>query len=81
MTIDGLHDPIEVASKKFSSHPSIDLIYINKKQRLFNDSFSNGTFPSELKKGEITPVYKANDQTVISNYRPITILSAISKLY
>ena len=48
MTIDGLHDPIEVASKKFSSHPSIDLIYKNKKQKLFNDSFINGTFQSEI---------------------------------
>ena len=31
MPIEGLHDPIEVAIKKFSSHPSIELIYKNKK--------------------------------------------------
>ena len=56
-------------------------IFTNASQKLFNDSVSNGTFPPELKIGEITPVYKANDQTLKSNYHPRTILSAISKIY
>ena len=30
MPIYGHHDPIEVAIKKYSSHPSIELIYKNK---------------------------------------------------
>ena len=50
-------------------------------QNLFNDSVINGNFPPELKIGEITPVYKTNGQTLKSNYRPVTILSAISKIY
>ena len=41
----------------------------------------NGTFPPELKIGEKTPAHKANDQTLKSNYRPIIILSVISKTY
>ena len=56
-------------------------IFTNALQKLFNDSVIDGTFPPELKIGEITPVYKADDQTLKSNYRPITILSAISKIY
>ena len=49
-------------------------------QKLFNGSAINGIFPLELKIGEVTPVYNANDQTAKSNYRPITILSAICKI-
>ena len=54
-------------------------IFTNMLQKLFNDSVIKGIFPPELKIGEITPVYKANDQTSKTNYRPITVLSAISK--
>ena len=115
--IDGLYDSIEAAIKKYSSHPSIVLIYKNKKsnefgfntvvrervavelqtlklnkanhvgsipgkilkdnqdiftnvlQKLFNISVIDGTFPPELKIREITPAYKAIDQTLKSNYR------------
>ena len=30
---------------------------------LFNASIVDGTFPTELKQGEVTSVFKANDQT------------------
>ena len=53
-------------------------IFTNMLQKLFNDVIK-GIFPPELKIGEITPVYKANDQTSKTNYRPITVLSANSK--
>ena len=32
---DGLHDPVEIAIKKYSSHPSIKLISENKKIQTF----------------------------------------------
>ena len=53
-------------------------IITNILQMLFNGSVINGTFPPYLKIGEITPVCKANDQTLKSNYRPITINHPIS---
>ena len=34
-----------------------------------------------LKRGEVTCVFKANDQVTKSNYRPITVLSAAAKVY
>ena len=34
-----------------------------------------------LKRGEVTCVFKANDQMTKSNYRPITVLSAAAKVY
>ena len=33
-----------------------------------------------LKRGEVTCVFKANDQMTKSNYRPITVLSAAAKV-
>ena len=108
---DGLYDPVEIAIKKYSSHPSIQLISANtnpsnsfafscvpnervsaklqelktKKaspigsipgnilkdnsdifteilQELFIASIVDGTFPTELKKGEVASVFKANAQ-------------------
>ena len=37
--------------------------------------------PDELKLAEVIPVYKKNDKKDKSNYRPISILSNISKIY
>ena len=38
-------------------------------------------FPAKLKLGDITAVYKALEKTLKKNYRPITVLSVISKLF
>ena len=38
-------------------------------------------FLLNLKKGEVTCVFKANDQMINSNYRPITILPAVARVY
>ena len=50
-------------------------------QELFNTSIADGAFPFELKRGEVTSVFNVNDQMTKGNYRPITVLSAISKVY
>ena len=41
----------------------------------------SGIFPDELELAEVVPVYKKNDKKEKSNYRPIIILSNISKIY
>ena len=46
-----------------------------------NLSFNQGIFPDELKLAHITPVYKTGDNSLINNYRPISILSVFSKIY
>ena len=43
--------------------------------KLFNLSLSSGTLPAEWKASNITPVYKAGDKNLVSNYRPISLLS------
>lgn len=47
---------------------------------LFNASVSQGVFPEILKTAVIVPIYKAGAHTDITNYRPIAILSVLSKV-
>ena len=44
-----------------------------------NQSLMRGKFSSELKIAKITPVFKSGDRSNITNYRPISILSSLSK--
>ena len=48
---------------------------------VFNLCISQSYFPSELKTGCITPVYKKGDKTDIKNYRPVCSLSPLSKIF
>jgi len=40
-----------------------------------------GIFPSRLKIARIVPVYKKDDNALVENYRPISVLPAISKIF
>lgn len=48
---------------------------------LVNVSFSEGVFPKELQKAKVIPVYKSGLADDVSNYRPISILPTISKVF
>ena len=47
---------------------------------LINLPFDTGEFPNCLKLAKVIPVYKKGDQQECNNYRPISLLSNISKL-
>lgn len=49
--------------------------------RIINMSFTEGVFPDELKCATITPVFKTGDPSLMSNYRPISILPIFSKIF
>ena len=55
--------------------------YIKPLTYLINSSFESGTFPDELKLAKVIPIFKSGDKQGISNYRPISILSFISKVF
>ena len=48
---------------------------------LINFSFVTGTFPNSLKIAKIIPIYKTGPKDALINYRPISILPAISKVF
>ena len=47
---------------------------------LCNISFSTGTFPDPLEIAKVLPFFKSGDRSLFTNYRPISILPAISKI-
>ena len=56
-------------------------IFANVLVSNFNDSFEKSNFPSILKNATITPVFKKGDRNSKDNYRPVSILPNISKIF
>ena len=50
---------------------------------VINQSLYSGIFPASLKIAKVIPIYKDNDESehLFQNYRPISILTAISKVF
>ena len=49
--------------------------------KILDDSITGCNFPESLKKADVTPVYKKDDRTNKENYRPVSILPSISKVF
>jgi hypothetical protein len=48
--------------------------------RLFQFSMDSGVFPASWKEAKVIPVYKKGDKTNPANYRPVALLSLLSKI-
>ena len=48
---------------------------------IFSNSLFSNKFPKYLKKADITPVFKKDENFMKTNYRPVTILPTVSKIY
>ena len=55
--------------------------YVQPLTFLINESIAQGKFPNELKLAKVLPIYKNEDEQMIQNYRPISILPFFSKIF
>ena len=46
-----------------------------------NMSLQEGLFPDELKIANVIPLYKCDDPKLFNNYRPVSVLPSVSKVF
>ena len=77
-----------LASKESAGHDGISLklleylspVLTKSFCLIINQSLVTGIFPTKLKIAKVLPVFKKYDVTLMDNYRPISLLTSISKL-
>ena len=48
---------------------------------IFNTSLRTGVFPETWKLANVCPIHKKDDPALVSNYRPISLLCSVSKVF
>ena len=48
---------------------------------IINQPLTSGIFPNSLKTAKVTPIFKKENNKFITNYRPISVLPVISKIF
>ena len=64
------YDNIPMSVKKQSIQPLTHIIIL---------SIAHGIVPDQMKIAQVMPLYKADDQALFTNYRPVSILPIFSK--
>ena len=49
--------------------------------KIFNLSLKTGIFPDDWKLAKVTLIYKSEDKTLCENYRPISVISNVAKIF
>ena len=78
----------KLPNKKSSGYDQIDNILLKSIRneiavplsKIYNESLSQGIFPTCMKLAEVVPLYKSKDRSEKSNYRPISLLLTLSQL-
>ena len=70
------YDEIPIKILKLSA-----LFIISPLTSICNKSLSSGVFPERLKYAIIKPVYNKGDKLLTTNYRPISLLTSLSKVF
>ena len=48
---------------------------------IFNQSIGQGMFPDDWKCARVAPLFKAGDRNDVNNYRPISVISIVAKVF
>ena len=70
--------PNSIPSKILKMHSDV---LLNPIKDMLNESLSSGTFPNILKTAQVCTVLKKGEPNLWENYRPISLLSNLSKLF
>lgn len=70
--------PDGICVEMFKHSIGITLRYIHQ---LFNEIFFTGQFPSEWSVSVITPVHKKGSKSDPNNYRAISLINSLSKIF
>ena len=78
----------ELLSKSSSGYDSVSNVLLKEiivhiaepLSHIFNQSMQTGEFPNDMKLAEVVPLYKSKEHYFESNYRPISLLTTISKI-
>ena len=70
------HDGISPRMLKEAGHTIVHSL-----THLFNMSMKYGSFPDTWKKANVIPIFKKGDKDNANNYRPISVLPIISKIF
>lgn len=54
--------------------------FVKPLTHVLNLSITKGHFPDELKIAKVIPLFKNGDKKIVSNYRPVSLLSVFSKI-
>ena len=58
----------------------VSLVFVQPLMRLINLSIQSGCFPTKWKMAHVTPLFKDGAQDCQDNFRPISMLSILSKV-
>ena len=80
---------LETENKNSSGHDGISnkLLKLTKNilskplTLIINQMITTGIFPDSFKKSKIIPIFKKGDQSLLINYRPISLLPTISEVF
>ena len=70
------HDGISIRMILLSGESIVKPLYL-----LFKNCFEASTFPLEWKKGNVMSIFKKGNKQEVSNYRPISLLPVVSKIF